>query len=541
MSPSLAPGQPASIQLAALDHGVWQELQADLVCALGRHGLANLTAPSILILHDLLDAAVNAMHLQVFRQIVETDFGLDLDGNDDHLETLYSTETSEHGVQNIVRFCKHNDWHVTVTFPDEGDALVWVDTPGPWDESACQTENIIDAVGYRLQRLLLPGTADRHRLVLMKRADRLPVLRPPELIGQGAASASLGHLLEKLSYCLIQFSATGEIMAVSPSILTHLRLEVSTTSVGALAEAIPQAFYTDIIWGLALGKRSGTFENYRIRVRSPGADKVTILFNVSGYRDDASAIHSLWQPVSTDEGGHLLSEGSILSEVRINNITRKYVPQLVQEAAREAIRLGKTQLANRECLVAVLFCDIVGFTSYVESNADSESVIDTLNSILRRVAGSVKVYNGSIDKFMGDCVMALFNDPADAVFAACDMQRHAEDINSLRSRAGQQTLQLRIGIHWGEVVIGNVGTVERLDWTAIGDVVNTASRIEKGCHPGALLISRAMRDAIDAAHHARIRFGEDFRLPLKGKWEDLTVCYVDLAEPSLDLAQASPD
>jgi class 3 adenylate cyclase len=146
----------------------------------------------------------------------------------------------------------------------------------------------------------------------------------------------------------------------------------------------------------------------------------------------------------------------------------------------------------------------------VESNASSESIINTLNSILRRVSSSVRRHHGSIDKFMGDSVMAIFRDPAAAIFAALDMQSHSADINGLRSRAGQDTLRLRIGIHWGEVVIGNVGTEERLDWTAIGDVVNTASRIEKNCNPGAFLISQAMRDVVAASHHSEIMSGEIF-------------------------------
>ena len=127
---------------------------------------------------------------------------------------------------------------------------------------------------------------------------------------------------------------------------------------------------------------------------------------------------------------------------------------------------------------------------------------------------------------MGDSVMAIFRDPADAVYAALDMQSHSADINGLRTRAGQETLRLRIGIHWGEVVIGNVGTAERLDWTAIGDVVNTASRIEKNCNPGSILVSQSMRDAIVPMNHPEIEFGEVFQIKVKGKRESLSVCHI---------------
>lgn len=96
-----------------------------------------------------------------------------------------------------------------------------------------------------------------------------------------------------------------------------------------------------------------------------------------------------------------LAEGSILNEARVHNITRNYVPQLVEQKAREVIRLGGNELTNEECFLAVLFCDIVGFTTYVENNENEESVIHTLNSILGRISKITNQFGGHIDKFMG--------------------------------------------------------------------------------------------------------------------------------------------
>jgi class 3 adenylate cyclase len=350
----------------------------------------------------------------------------------------------------------------------------------------------------------------------------------PELLDFQLRLISGGHIFEQLGYGLIHFSAVGEVIAASPTMLAKLGLDEKSDWAHALNHAIPLSFHNDIIWGQALAEGNGVFENFRIRVNRPGGGNLSILFNVSGFRDSDGTVRSLWQVVSQEGGIGHLSEGSILSGMRIHNITRHYVPQMVEQKARDAVRQGKDALTNEERRVAVLFCDIVGFTSYVECNADTESIVDTLNFILSRVSRSVTRQNGFIDKFMGDSIMAIFDDPADAVLAAIDMQSHSEDMNRLRSRAGQQTLQLRIGIHSGEVVICNVGTVERLDWTAIGDVVNTAARIEKGCQPGAILISRTTRDAIDAAHPGKFKFGEAFGLHAKGKRDELTVCNVGL-------------
>lgn len=515
----------AAVSLHALDHGPWMDTQSRLRRAMEARHLESLTAPTTLILHDVLDSALRVLHLDVFRHVLEHDLGMPMEPDSEALDALFRSELAEHGTQNVARACQAAERALQVAFPGEDAVLFQLTLPCAWARSLCKTDTLIDALGFDLQVSATP-TASCIRLT--RRPDRQATLAQPALLAPGACRDSLHQIFGQLGYGLIDFSATGEILAVSPSMLQRLRLDADAGAVAALAAAIPLNFHNDILWGLALAEGNGAFENYRIRVRLPGSARVSILFNVSGFREADGTIRSLWQAVSQDEGGAQLSEGSILSEVRIHNITRNYVPQLVEQKAREAVRLGKTALTNEERPIAVLFCDIVGFTSYVERNADSESIIDTLNSILRRISGSVKRNRGAIDKFMGDCIMALFDDPADAVLAAIDMQSHSEDINGLRSRAGQQTLQLRIGIHWGNVIVGNVGTAERLDWTAIGDVVNTASRIEKGCQPGAILISGSLRATIESAHPGRFDFSEFFGLQVKGKRDALTVCHVTL-------------
>jgi class 3 adenylate cyclase len=520
-----------SVRLCAVDHGPWLAVQAGLQRSLEAHRLGQLLAPTALILHDVLESAVKVMHLQVFRRIMEADFDVALNDAEGQVESLFNSEVVEHGSQNIAHACRTGGWMIEVGFPQVSaavpDTLAHIDVPFRWDPGLCNTPMLIEALGYRLE---VEPLGEGSRISLSKRTDRAPVFRSPALLDAEAQLASVGHVAQQLSYGLIHFSAVGEITAVSPSMLALLRLDPGQASAQSLAQAVPVAFLNDIIWGLALAEGNGAFENYRIRVRLPGDNQVSVLFNVSGFRQIDGAVISLWQTVSLDAGGAQLTEGSILSEVRIHNITRNYVPQLVEQKARDAVRLGQTTLRNEERPVAVLFCDIVGFTSYVELNAGSESTIDTLNTILRRVSASVKRNHGFIDKFMGDCAMAIFDAPSNALLAAIDMQSHSEDINTLRSRAGQQTLKLRIGIHWGEVVIGNVGTAERLDWTAIGDVVNTASRIEKSCEPGSVLISREVRATVEKEFPDRFSFHPVFGIKVKGKLDELAVCHLDIGD-----------
>lgn len=517
----------ASVRLFALDHGPWLDVQRHLRHALHARGLGRLAAPATVILNDLLDGAVKTMHLRVFRRSMETEFGLPADDGSEQIKSLYATELAEHGSQNIAHACRAGGWHIDVNFPAPAaagtDTLVRVDVPFPWNPEQCRTRRLIEALELHVGA---EESAAGSSIVLTQDAGRHERLAPPELLAPDGCKASMERIFDELGYGLIHFSSVGDILAVSPAMLARLHMDGRETWVRDLASAIPLNFHNDVVWGQALADGNGAFENFRIRVNLPRGDDMSILFNVSGFRLPDGTIPSLWQVVSQEEGPGHLAEGSILSGMRIHNITRHYVPQLVEQKAREAVREGKDSITNEDRPVAVLFCDIVGFTSYVECNADNESIVETLNFILSRVSHSVTRNRGSIDKFMGDCIMAIFDDPADAILAGLDMQTHSEDINRLRSRAGQQTLQLRIGIHWGEVAICNVGTPERLDWTAIGDVVNTAARIQKGCQPGFVLVSKVTRDVVETAQPGRFRFGDTFGLQAKGKRDELAVCNV---------------
>ncbi len=522
---------PCKISVTSLEHGIWPGLKAALEPVLDRLGLVRLSAPVMLVLHDAVDVAVKEMHFDAFRCLAEEEFGMVTDSNSADLEALFDAEVSEHGSQNIAQYCKNNGQCVEIVFPVTGDDILSIKVPVEWDIAQCGTSGLVEALGMQWKQT---APADGE-VVCVYTLDKVEPdsasARQGILLDEKSGQTSIQDICKKLGYGLIRFSSAGEVIAVTRTMLESLRLPTDAASISDLCTAIPFNFYNDVIWGLALAGE-GVFENYRTRVYLAGVEGHSALFNVSGYRDEEAVIHSLWQIVSLDEGTLHLGEGSILSEARIHNITRNYVPQMVEEKAREAVQLGKEKLINEEGEIAVLFCDIVGFTSFVESNASSESIINTLNTILRRVSGSVRRHKGYIDKFMGDSVMAIFRAPADALAAAIDMQLHAADINGLRSRAGQDALSLRIGIHWGEVVIGNVGIPERLDWTAIGDVVNTASRIEKSCHPGSILISQTLRDVVDVAQHPEISFGDIFTIHVKGKREGLSVCHISRAADS---------
>lgn len=526
MAATTKPRSSYDIVITSLEQNVWDDIRAHLVRTLTRIELEQLNEPTFFLLHQLVANMVNTLHYNVFKQIVRTDFGLSDSNNDADLNVLFNSELADHGDKNIAKFCELNEQHIALTFYETGDNIVSITAPKFCQDAVQLSRKMIQTLGYKLQKLeLADDTKFYTAKLVMHQAHRHPSVQS-EMITQQNERSSLEQIFSQLSYGIVCFTGIGGIQAISPSLLSLLGLRVNKTAYETFARSISIQFYNEVIWGMALESPKGKFENYRVRVKTSKSNEESILFNVSGFRDGNALIHTLWQKISLDGGNtNSLSEGDLLNEAKVHNITRNYVPQLVEKKAREVVRLGSNLLKNEECYIAVLFCDIVGFTRFVEQNESEESIIHILNSVLRRISLSVKKYGGFIDKFMGDCIMVLFRSPLDAVIAALEMQKHSHDINLLRERAELDKLQLRIGIHWGKVIIGNVGTPERLDWTTIGDVVNTASRIEKNCQPDGVLISEKMHEAIEFTGEMNFRCGDTFYISVKGKKDKLAVCY----------------
>ena len=156
----------------------------------------------------------------------------------------------------------------------------------------------------------------------------------------------------------------------------------------------------------------------------------------------------------------------------------------------ESSRLGGSTAEG-----SVLFCDIVGFTELSE-NLAPEQVVNLLNDYFRYFALASSCCQGTVDKFIGDCIMILFGVPEKdshhalhAVTCAVLIQAVADQINRRRKSRGQTTVQFRIGINSGSMLAGNVGSEERMQYTVVGDAVNVASRICALSDPGGIFLT----------------------------------------------------
>ncbi len=179
---------------------------------------------------------------------------------------------------------------------------------------------------------------------------------------------------------------------------------------------------------------------------------------------------------------------------------RRLFERMVAPGLIDQINPDQLQPGGKRVEISVLFADLRNFTSFSEQFSP-EQVMNTLNQYLAAAVGAILAQQGTIDKFQGDAVMAWFNAP----FAQHDHTlraiRAALEIRSAVQRLHTQLpfqdhLHFGIGIHTGEAVLGLVGTEERLDYTAIGDCINTAKRIQESANSGQILISE---DAYQAA------------------------------------------
>ena len=212
-------------------------------------------------------------------------------------------------------------------------------------------------------------------------------------------------------------------------------------------------------------------------------------------------------------------------------------PDMVDKLAEDPSLL---RLGGERKNMTFFFMDIVGFTpisEHYKNNDDPEGLVELVNNFLDRTSNIILKYNGTIDKYMGDCIMAFWNAPLDnkyhaemACLSAIEIEQELEIIQNEFKRKNLPSINVGIGINTGDCIVGNMGSVSRFDYSVIGDAVNLAARLEalagrNKYKNNRILVSQDTVDSIRENGYSRkdFLFKKLDTIKVKGKKEKIKV------------------
>jgi adenylate cyclase len=217
-----------------------------------------------------------------------------------------------------------------------------------------------------------------------------------------------------------------------------------------------------------------------------------------------------------------------LTQRQKQSALERYVPRPV---AQKLVSGQKISLEPVFKELTIIFTDIKSFTTW-SSDKEAKDVHSFLNDYLESMADILFAHNATVDKFMGDGILAFFGEPLElpnhaevAVKAALEMQRKIKELGEKWKPKVDIDLKVRMGINTGKVIVGDLGTRRRIEYTVIGSAVNLAQRMEGLATPGGILVTEYTKAAVEAAYAkgaCPVKFSESLELTVKGYYRPIT-------------------
>ncbi|HNB36277.1 MAG TPA: adenylate/guanylate cyclase domain-containing protein [Anaerolineales bacterium] len=333
---------------------------------------------------------------------------------------------------------------------------------------------------------------------------------------QAAVAIDNARLFSSLKHTLEEVTALKNLMdnvfaSIASGVITA-DVQDTVTLANRAAENILGAPTQDIIGhhlNEALASVSGELNPHLTEVRS--TDKPVVDLEIShkmpkrGMVDWRLNLSPLKDASQKTQGVAIVLDD--LTERKKLEAQRRLFERMVSPAVIEQLDPNSLQLGGKRTEITAIFADIRGFTSYSETLAP-EKLVSVLNLYLAAMAEAVLAQEGTIDKFMGDAIMAWFNAPVPqpdhtlrAVKTALAIRESVERL--YKELPKESHLSFGAGIHFGDAVLGLIGTEKRLEYTAISDTVNTAKRLQENSTKNQILLSKDAYERVQKEVDAR--------------------------------------
>jgi adenylate cyclase len=304
---------------------------------------------------------------------------------------------------------------------------------------------------------------------------------------------------DSLLFQTVMLSNDSVLDAAIPIVLKTRNLKIGSARIGLSEKALNDAIreQKNIYLWMALGfVVAGLLGSFALaRVLTKPLDMLEQGIQVVARGD----LRKLVTVDSDDEIGKLTKVfNQMILSLREKLLMEKYLSQSTVLNIKEHRDVTQLKLGGERKYVTALFSDARGFTALSEKMTP-EDVVRIMNIYLNLQTTVIHQWGGIVDKFVGDEVMAIFEGRGmenNAVRAAMEIQSYCKALNEARAASGERQIHIGIGLNSGDVVMGNMGSEDHMDYTVIGDNINVAARLCGIAQPGQVLVSKAIADAV---------------------------------------------